>query len=137
MRAQPTRREEATRHPADAEAHGVGDSEEGAARRQGESDAAKLDAEGGGGTVRGATSRGADGTGPGSARGIAAGHLGDYSQVGVGLICITSIIVGATVTTNIITDGAIIIIGTAIINGANVHQIIGGLRRTSSPSLVS
>lgn len=81
--------------------------------------------------------RGADGTGPGSARGIAAGHLGDYSQVGVGLICITSIIVGATVTTNIITDGAIIIIGTAIINGANVHQIIGGLRRTSSPSLVS
>jgi len=101
---------------------------------------------GGGGTVRGATSRGAvgwagwrgaDGTGPGSARGIAAGHLGDYSQVGVGLICITSIIVGATVTTNIITDGAIIIIGTAIINGANVHQIIGGLRRTSSPSLVS
>ena len=61
MRAQPTRREEAARHPADAEAHGVGGSEEGAARRQGKSDAAKLDAEGGGGTVRGATSRGAVG----------------------------------------------------------------------------
>jgi len=64
VRAQPTRREEATRHPADAEAHGVGGSEEGAARRQGESDAAKLDAEGGGRARRGAPPRGPAGGGP-------------------------------------------------------------------------